>query len=51
MKRPPATEPSTRESEQTGLPWPRTWKTVYLLVIGSFILWIALLIALTNLSA
>jgi hypothetical protein len=48
MNRPSATEPSAREAEGTGLPWPRTWKGVYLLVIGSFILWVALLIALTD---
>jgi hypothetical protein len=48
MKNSNATEPSARETEETGLPWPRTWKGVYLFVIGSFILWIALLVALTN---
>lgn len=48
MKHPPATEPSAREGEETGLPWLRTWKGVYLFVIASFILWVALLIALTN---
>ncbi|HEX3800792.1 MAG TPA: hypothetical protein VH413_19010 [Verrucomicrobiae bacterium] len=51
MKRDPATELSARESEETGLPWPHTWKAVYLLVIGSFILWVALLIALTNFTS
>ena len=48
MKRPSATEPSARETEETRLPWPRTWKGVYLFVIGSFILWVALLIGLTD---
>jgi hypothetical protein len=48
MKRPSATEPSARETAETGLPWPRTWKGVYLFVVGSFILWVALLIALTD---
>jgi hypothetical protein len=48
MKNSNATEPSTRETEETGLPWPRTWKGVYLSVIGSFILWVALLVALTD---
>jgi hypothetical protein len=51
MKKLSATDPSARESEETGLPWPRTWKGVYLLVVGSFVLWVALLIALTNLSS
>jgi len=36
------------EAEETSLPWLRTWKRVYLFVIGSFVLWIALLIALTD---
>jgi hypothetical protein len=48
MKRASATEPSTLETEGTGLPWPRTWKGVYLFVIGSFVLWVVLLIALTD---
>jgi hypothetical protein len=51
MKSPNATEPSAREAEATGLPWPRTWPGVYLLVIGSFMLWIALLVALTDFFA
>jgi hypothetical protein len=48
MKDPAATEPSARESEETGLPLFRTWKSVYLFVLGSFVFWIALLIALTE---
>ena len=51
MKPPNATEPSARETEATGLPWPRTWPGVYLFVIGSFILWVALLVALTDFFA
>ena len=47
MKDPAATEPSARESEETGLPFFRTWKSVYLFVLGSFVFWVALLIALT----
>jgi hypothetical protein len=39
------------ESEMTGLPWPKTWKGTYLFVIGSFILWLILLIALTEFCA
>jgi len=30
----------------TGLPWPRTWPGVYLLVMGCFVMWVALLVAL-----
>ena len=36
------------ELETTGLPWPTTWKGAYLFVIGSFILWLILLVALTR---
>ena len=39
---------SARESEETGLPIFRSWKSVYLFVLGSFVLWIALLVALTK---
>ena len=31
------------ESETTGLPRPRSWRGVYLLVTGVFVLWVALL--------
>ena len=48
MKNPAATEPSARETEETGLPLFRSWKGVYLFVLGSFIFWIALLVALTK---
>jgi hypothetical protein len=36
------------EDDKTGLPWLRTWKGVYLVVIISFVLWVALLIVLTD---
>jgi hypothetical protein len=36
------------EADTTGLPWPKTWNGAYLLVMASFILWVALLIALTE---
>jgi hypothetical protein len=42
-----AGRPSTNEDEATGLPWPHTWRGVYLLVVGSFVLWVGLLVALT----
>jgi hypothetical protein len=35
------------EDEMTGIPWLRSWKGVYVFVLGSFILWVALLVALT----
>jgi hypothetical protein len=51
MKSPDATEPSARESEETGLPFFRSWKSIYFFVLGSFVLWIALLVALTRMFA
>jgi hypothetical protein len=51
MKPPAATEPSARETEETGLPIFRSWKSVYLFVLGSFIFWVALLVALTEIFA
>jgi hypothetical protein len=48
MKPPPAAEPSERETEDTGLPFFHSWKAVYLVVLGSFIFWVALLVALTK---
>jgi hypothetical protein len=32
---------------QTGLPLLRTWRGVYLFVLGSFVVWVLLLAALT----
>ncbi|HVS54509.1 MAG TPA: hypothetical protein VHD62_19290 [Opitutaceae bacterium] len=32
----------------TGLPWPRTWRGVYLLAAGVFVLWVALLTWLSH---
>jgi hypothetical protein len=48
MKPPAVAEPSTPETGDTGLPWFRTWRGVYLFVFGCFILWVALLFALTR---
>ncbi len=48
MNRPAATESSARESEETGLPFFHSWKEVYIFVLGSFVFWVALLIALTR---
>ena len=39
--------PPGDKEEATGLPWFRTWRGVYVFVFGSFIVWIALLLALT----
>jgi hypothetical protein len=35
--------PLTPEDGETGLPWFRTWGGVYLLVFGSFVVWVVLL--------
>jgi hypothetical protein len=48
MKQPGALETSAREAEATGLPFFRSWKSVYFLVLGSFVLWVTLLVALTR---
>ncbi|MFI5259681.1 MAG: hypothetical protein ACHQ01_08750 [Candidatus Limnocylindrales bacterium] len=32
--------------ESTGLPWPRTWPGVYLVVMGCLVTWVALLVVL-----
>lgn len=40
---------SVNESESTGLPWLKTWKKAYLFVVATFILWLVLLFALTEL--
>jgi hypothetical protein len=36
------------EGEETGLSWLPTWKGIYLVVILHFVLWIILLVALTD---
>lgn len=38
---------SKEDAETTGLPWFHTWRALYLFVIGSFVVWVALLFALT----
>lgn len=32
--------------DTTGLPWPRSWKGAYVLVIANFALWLVLLLSL-----
>jgi hypothetical protein len=42
-------KPGDPQGEAPGLPGLRTWRGVYGLVVGSFILWVALLVALERL--
>jgi hypothetical protein len=37
-----------QNNEATGLPWFHTWRGVYVFVFGCFVLWVALLFALTR---
>jgi hypothetical protein len=46
-----ALDTSESDCETTGLPWPKSWPGLYLLVIASFALWVGLLIALTRCMA
>jgi hypothetical protein len=39
------------DDRETGLPLLRTWPAVYLFVLGTFALWMILLVALTRMSA
>jgi len=48
MKHPNQAETSAGDTHGTGLPFFRTWKSVYLFVLASFVLWVALLILLTK---
>lgn len=48
MKHPSEVEISAQKAEGTGLPLFHTWKGVYLFVMASFALWVALLILLTK---
>ncbi len=43
---PAGDEISASNDGSTGLPWPRSWPGVYALVVGSFALWVVLLVAL-----
>ena len=47
MKSRVADESPNPEAEPIGLPGLHTWRGVYLFVLGSFILWVGLLVALT----
>ncbi len=46
----PVDKPDT-ESETTGLPWPHSWRGVYLFVTGVFVLWVGLLTLFMKLFA
>jgi hypothetical protein len=48
MKRPITVKSFPVEADDTGLPWLRSWKEVYLVVIINFVLWVTLLVALTD---
>jgi hypothetical protein len=48
MKRSAPVKSVAPEDDETGLPWLPTWKGVYLVVIISLVLWVALLIVLTD---
>jgi len=41
-------DPSSGSDDQTtGLPWPGSWRGVYIFVFVSFVIWVGLLVALT----
>jgi hypothetical protein len=35
------------DDKVTGLPWLNTWRNVYVFVLGCFVIWVGLLVALT----
>jgi hypothetical protein len=43
---PPDDTPAANGDETTGLPWPASWPGVYALVIGCFVAYVVLLVAL-----
>lgn len=43
---PQQTATGNTTDEETGLPGLRTWRAVYVVVLGSFVLWVGLLFAL-----
>ena len=45
---PPGAAPAPPDDAVTGLPGLRTWRAVYLFVLGSFVLWVGLLTLLTR---
>ena len=51
LQRPPPVVAVQQDDASTGLPGLRTWRGVYFTVGGIFVLWVALLTALTFLYA
>jgi hypothetical protein len=49
--RPPDPPPTPVADAATGLPWLRSWRAVYLFVLGCFALWVALLVIFGRLFA
>jgi hypothetical protein len=45
LPHPPASSEADADGS-TGLPWPRTWRGLYLFVIACFVAWVVLLIVL-----
>jgi hypothetical protein len=43
----PAVPGGANGTEETGLPWLRTWRAVYRFVVICFLIWVGLLSALT----
>jgi hypothetical protein len=42
------TESNPHDDESTGLPWPRNWRGVYVIVLGCFVAYVALLTWLSH---
>jgi hypothetical protein len=51
MKQNTVAQPAQDDCQKTGLVWPQTWNGAYIFVMCSFVLWVVLLIVLTELSA
>jgi hypothetical protein len=48
MKKTDATEPSARETEETGVPVFRSWRGIYIFVFAFFVLVVVLLAIFTR---
>jgi hypothetical protein len=46
---PPGAPGSSPDEKETGLPGFRSWRAVYLFVLATFVVWVVLLAALTEL--
>ena len=49
MKSPPEPPKNSIDTDDTGLPGFKTWRGVYLFVLGTFVAWVILLELLTGL--